>query len=206
MPPSKGAAVRGYQEYLISFQDYLTFVRVYHSDVFGDHALCCGSGGERISRHNALRDALFDTAVAAGLGPTKEGRFLLPGNDRRPADILVPHWSGGQDAAMDVTVVMPLQQATLTGAATTPGFALDYAFGNKVRGAEEECRAQGIAFLPIVAESLGGWHNGAEREVKKLGAALARHTGQEEGEAISHLWGRHSAANRGVSELAATML
>ena len=30
----------------------------------------------------------------------------------------------------------------------------------------------------------------AEREVRKLGAALARHTGQEEGEAISHLWGR----------------
>ena len=25
-----------------------------HSDIFGDHALCCGSGGERISRHNAL--------------------------------------------------------------------------------------------------------------------------------------------------------
>ena len=58
------------------------------------------------------------------------------------------------------------------------------------QGVEEECRAQGIAFLPIVAESLGGWHNVAEREVKKLGAALARHTGQDEGEAISHLWGR----------------
>ena len=91
---------------------------------------------------------------------------------------------------MDVTVVMPLQQATLAGAATTPGSALDYAFANKVRGAEEECRAQGIAFLPMVAESLGGWHSVAEREVRKLGAALARHTGQEEGEAISHLWGR----------------
>ena len=74
-----------------------------HSDVFGDHALCCGSGGERISRHNALRDALYETAVAAGLGPTKEGRFLLPGNDRRPADILVPHWSSGKDAAMDAS-------------------------------------------------------------------------------------------------------
>ena len=36
----------------------------------------------------------------------------------------------------------------------------------------------------------GGWHSGAGREVKKLGAALARHTGQEEAEAISHLWGR----------------
>ena len=30
----------------------------------------------------------------------------------------------------------------------------------------------------------------AEREVRKLGAALARHTGQEESEAIGHLWGR----------------
>ena len=43
------------------------------SDALGDHAMCCGFGGERISRHNHLRDALHDTAVAAGLGPVKEG-------------------------------------------------------------------------------------------------------------------------------------
>ena len=152
--------------------------------------MCCRSGGERISRHNSLRDAVFDTAAAAGLAPTKEGRYLLPGTNRRPADVLLPHWTGGQDAAMDVTVVTPLQEATMPGAATTPGFALDYAYGNKVRGAEEDCRAQGIAFLPIVAETFGGWHNAADREMRKLGAALARHTGQDEGEAVSHLWGR----------------
>ena len=160
------------------------------SDKYGDHAMCCGSGGERISRHNHLRDALFDTAVAAGLGPVKEGRFLLPGTDRRPADVLVPNWAAGKDAAMDVTVVTPLQDATLPEAATTPGHALHYAYGNKVRGAGEACRRQGIAFLPMVVESFGGWHEVAEREVRKLGAALARHTGQEEGEAIGHLWGR----------------
>ena len=56
-----------------------------------------------------------------------------------------------------------------------------------MRGAEEECRAQGIAFLPLAAETFGGWHSVADREVRKLGSALARHTGQEEGEAISHL-------------------
>ena len=70
----------------------------------------------------------------------------------------------------------------------------DYAMLKNVlygfNGAEEECRRQGIAFLPLVAETFGGWHSGAEREVKKLGAALARHTGQEEAEATSHLWGR----------------
>ena len=59
-----------------------------------------------------------------------------------------------------------------------------------MNGAEEECRRQGITFMPLVAETFGGWHSGAGREVKKLGAALARHTGQEEAEAISHLWGR----------------
>ena len=84
--------------------------------------------------HNHLRDALFDTAVAAGLGPTKEGRFLLPDDGRRPADVLVPNWAGGRDAAMDVTVVNPLQGATIAQAATTPGYALSFAFDRKARG------------------------------------------------------------------------
>ena len=34
----------------------------------------------------------------------KESRFLLPGDDRS-ADVLLPHWVGGRDAALDVTVV-----------------------------------------------------------------------------------------------------
>ena len=78
------------------------------SDTLGDHAMSCGTGGERISRHNHLRDALFEMAVSAGLAPTKEGRFLLPGDDRRPADVFIPYWAGGRDAALDVTVVNPL--------------------------------------------------------------------------------------------------
>ena len=69
---------------------------------------------------------LFDTAVAAGLGPVKEGRFLLPGADRRPADVFLPNWAGGQDAALDVTVVSPLQDATVAGAAATAGHAFAY--------------------------------------------------------------------------------
>ena len=94
---------------------------------------------------------------------------------------------------MYVTVAMPLQQATLAGAATTPGFALDYTFANKVRWRRRSAEHRGSRSClswqnPLAA---GTVHcNVAEREVKKLGAALARHTGQDEGEAISHLWGR----------------
>ena len=102
------------------------------SDVLGNHALCCGSGGERISHHNALRDAIFETAVAAGLGPVKEGRFLLPGNDRRPADVLVPNWTGGKDAAMDVKVTTPIKVTSMPGASNTAGFALDHAHKGKL--------------------------------------------------------------------------
>ena len=58
------------------------------------------------------------------------------------------------------------------------------------RGAAEDCRREGIAFLPLAVESFGGWHSAAEAEVRKLGAALARQNGQEEREVLGHLWGR----------------
>ena len=75
-------------------------------------------------------------------------------------------------------VVHPLQDAKVPNAATTPGFALTFAHDRKIREAEED---MGIAFIPMVAESFGGWHSAAEQEVKKLGTALARHTGKRKG-------------------------
>ena len=122
--------------------------------------------------------------MAAGLGPVREVRFLVPGEDSRPADVLLPHWIAGQDAAMDVTVVNPCQ------AATTGGHALQHAYTRKMRGAADACQQQGVAFLPMVVESFGGWHEASVREVERLGAALARQTGQEEEEAVRHLWGK----------------
>ena len=102
----------------------------------------------------------------------------------------MPHWEAGLDAALDVTVVTSLQAATVARAAEEPGFALEFAHERKLRGAEDLCRQQGLAFLPLVAEALGAWHPSAQKQVKKLGSALARHTGQPDGEATGHLWQR----------------
>ena len=44
-----------------------------------------------------------------------------------------------------------------------------------------------MAFFPLAEETFGGWHRVGEREVKKLGSALAWHTGQEKSEAVHHL-------------------
>ena len=162
------------------------------SDKYGDHALCCGFWGERITRHNQIRDHIFQMASSAVLNPVKEGRFLLPGNDRRPADVYLPNWSAGRDTALDITVVNPLQQATVGEAAVTPGHSLDFAFDRKMRGAADECERQGIAFLPLAFESLGGWHRAAVTEVKKIAQAMARQTGREESEVCSHAISRLS--------------
>ena len=162
----------------------------------------CGTGGERISRHNNLRDALFDTAVSAGLSPTKEAPGLLPGSARKPGDVFLPHWSGGLDAALDVTITHPLQNQTVEEAAVTPGHAMSVAYNRKMRGAGELCRGQGIAFIPIVAESLGGLHSIAIREIRKIASALARHTGEDEGQTTAHLFSRIAILiQRGLSAL-----
>ena len=47
---------------------------------------------------------------------------------------------------------------TNTNIDTTPGSALRHAQNKKIIKEEEECRKQGIIFLPPAADTLGGWH------------------------------------------------
>ena len=165
-----------------------------HSDRMGDHALNCAWQGERIARHNSLRDVFHSTAVKAALGPTKEGQYLLPGEGGKPADIFIPRHAGGKDAALDVTVVNPLQAALVSQAADTPGHALKVAHKRKLDKSWQACNQQGIVFLPLAVESLGAWHKSAILEIKKLGTALARHTGEEEITTTRHLFQQLSIA------------
>ena len=88
--------------------------------------MTCPSNGERISRHNRLRDRLFHAAVSASLGPSREDHGLIPEADgARPADLYLPQWGpGARDAALDMCVVSPLQQATVERAGREPGYSL----------------------------------------------------------------------------------
>ena len=42
------------------------------ADPLGDHQVGCGGNGDRIHRHDAIRDALFSAAQSAALAPRKE--------------------------------------------------------------------------------------------------------------------------------------
>ena len=61
-----------------------------------------------------------------------------------------------------------------------------------MRDTADTCRQQGLVFLPIAVETLGGLHQVAVNQLKHLGSALARHNGSEEREAVSQLFQRIS--------------
>ena len=69
------------------------------SDAFGDHQVGCGGNGDRIHRHDSIRDALFSAAQTAALAPRKEAPSLIPGSSSRPADVYLPNWKRGKPAA-----------------------------------------------------------------------------------------------------------
>ena len=162
------------------------------SDSLGDHAISCGYEGERIARHDHIRNALYNTCSQACLGPTREVRDLISGSEARPADLFLPNWTGGQDTALDVTVVNPLQISMIQQAARTPGYALSKSFDRKVAKHGELCQRAGVVFVPLPLETLGGWHETTVKEVKKIASALSRQTGANEGETICHVIQRMS--------------
>ena len=163
------------------------------SDKFGHHAIICAVNGERISRHNELCNVLYRTAQKANLGPAREYRGLIPGSASRPADLFLRNWDRGRHAALDLTVISPLQTAVVDQEAAAPGYALKYAWERKMRSAFEACRAQNISFIPLPVETLGGWHAEAVKQIARIGRELARSTaGTDQKTSTNHLFQRLS--------------
>ena len=162
------------------------------SDEFGDHAVGCGKEGERVYRHNVLRDALHETAKQASLAPAKEQSALIPGSQARPADVYIPGWANGRDAALDVTVVSSLQKELRKGEAAEAGSAAARRYREKMTKSFQACEAEGIKFFPVVVEALGGWHEEAVPVVSKLARQLASHASKDAEEQTRHLFQRLS--------------
>ncbi len=59
------------------------------ADSLGDHQVGCGGNSDRISRHNTIRDVVFNAAQSAALGPLRETPGLVPDSASRPADVLL---------------------------------------------------------------------------------------------------------------------
>ena len=157
------------------------------NDRLGDHAVGCGGDTERIARHDRIRDVLYHAAASAALGPRRE--VPVSGNSQsRPADVYIPNWNRGRPAALDLTVISPLQRATLREAATAAGHALAIAKRRKLSHHLTECQRHGIDFLPLAVESLGGWEADAEKQIDEI--ARFQTIRASNPHARRHLWQR----------------
>lgn len=145
------------------------------SDIFGVHAIQCSYRGERIHRHNQLRDIFYHTASDALLRPTREERNLLPDSERKPGDVFISGWAHGRDVALDSTVTSPLQLSLVHKAADIGGHAADQRFRSKIGTYWKKCNQEAIEFIPLVIETHGGWHPKSMTVIRRLASQLASH-------------------------------
>ena len=150
--------------------------------------------GDRIFRHNSIRDAIFSAAQSAALAPRKELPSLIPGCQNRPADVFLPHWDRGLPAALDISVISTLQQQTLQGAAETQGYALSVCEERKMAAHAVSCRAVGVSFIPLAIESLGGWSELGAKTISHIGRLLGQRLGICPSTTSRHLFQRCSVS------------
>ncbi len=84
-------------------------------------------------------------------------------------------------------MISTLQQLTVNGAAATQGHALSVGEDRKAAAHAEACRSVGVAFIPLVAETLGGWSNRASDTIKDIGRLQGQRLGIPPADSITHL-------------------
>ena len=130
-------------------------------DKFGDHAISWGSGGDRIYRHIALRDSVFKMLRRVGFDASLEKAGLLDHSNERPGDIFIHTYMTGRPAALDITVSSVVQSSSLPKASQNTGFVVRAAEARKDKKFYEKYASEGIDFIPLAVESLGGWGESA---------------------------------------------
>ena len=162
------------------------------SDKWGHHALTsCGQhGGEIVTRHNVLRNFIFDLSNQAGLNPVKEARFLLPGG-RKPADVLLP-WAGGlvggdpsSDLCLDLTItgLRDCYLARTVDDGTWPAAAAHARKENLVGAA---CRNFGLTFAPMAFSALGSMTTTSYNIISRISKDKAIRTGADISKTINN--------------------
>ena len=85
---------------------------------------------------------------------------------------MLSFWSKGHPAALDVTVVHPLQEKLISGGSTKSYFAAKQAEEKKVAKYSQACSKAKVTLLPLAVEFFGGWGPTAQKFFRKLATAI----------------------------------
>jgi hypothetical protein len=135
-------------------------------DALGDHAVMCASGPSRISRQDAVNRTWAHELKGSGFHVTIE-QHVDPESNRRSADTLVDNWDHGAQCAHDWIVTHTLQRAAVTRVNLDPDAALRTAEAHKNSYAKEACESADVDFLPLAADTFGGFGDLAKQAITK---------------------------------------
>ena len=79
-------------------------------------------------------------------------------SSRRPADVYIPRWRSGPPAAWDFAVTSAMRLDVIASTVSDPDAALTQYedFKCSFKDTKAQCSAQGITFIPMVMEAVGG--------------------------------------------------
>ena len=117
---------------------------------------------------------------------------LIPGSKSCPADIYLPRWTHGKPAALNVSVISPLQRLTLQNSSMSQGHALSVGEYRKHSAHSDTCREVGVSFVPLLVETIGGWSEMASQTITSNGRLLGQRLGSNSEDTIRHLFKRLS--------------
>ena len=139
-------------------------------DRFGDHAVCCHSGPSMVARHDGVNLVWCHTLKGCGFSVQREV-FTDPVTSHRSADTFVASWTRGNSAAHDWVVTHALQKGALSQ--SDPSWSLIRSESSKISAASDRCAARSISFIPLAADTFGGF--GAEAiSAAKIAASAGR--------------------------------
>ena len=110
---------------------------------------------------------------------------------RRPADVYVPRWRSGTPVAFDFAVTSGLRANSLVASLHDPRSApTAYEdFKREHNSTEFDCQAQGIQFIPIVAEAVGGaWGPAADKVFAQLAKLKTSMSGERSSQVLANLY------------------
>jgi len=100
--------------------------------------------------------------------------------------------TGSVVSLLRVTIINPLQHLTLDRAAEDQGYAISVVEQRKLRAHDDDCHRNGISFIPLAAESLGGWSDLAMDTIREIGKLQALRCNLPPSHSIHHLYQRLS--------------
>lgn len=137
------------------------------------HAPRCGCQGDRIRRHNLLRNFFFKECERALMEPVLEPPNLVRNSGEKPADWGIPDLRPGVFQAYDVAVTDPTQSALLPASSVTRAAAAESYAEAKFRKYSVALQDGSLRLTPVVLETFGAFSKSAAEFVSDLARWIA---------------------------------